>query len=102
MPAVGASYPLPSLFLVSAGEGTDVAVRVVKYGQHAMRLRPPQGLESDLRECVHPVRANSVELGRGPPADVSVVGLPASEFCQRLLAEGKVMIYPGVIFSVAY
>lgn len=32
-------------------------------------------------------------------ANVSVVGLPASVFCQRLLAEGKVMIYPGTIYG---
>jgi len=32
-------------------------------------------------------------------ADVSVVGLPASEFCQRLLAEGRVMVYPGTIYG---
>lgn len=32
-------------------------------------------------------------------ADVSVTGLPASEFCQRLLSEGRVMIYPGIIYG---
>jgi aspartate/methionine/tyrosine aminotransferase len=32
-------------------------------------------------------------------ADVSVTGVPASVFCQRLLAEGRVMIYPGLIYG---
>lgn len=32
-------------------------------------------------------------------ANFSVVGVPASLFCERLLAEGKVMIYPGRIYG---
>jgi aspartate/methionine/tyrosine aminotransferase len=32
-------------------------------------------------------------------ADVSVTGIPASAFCERLLAEGRVMIYPGIIYG---
>jgi aminotransferase len=32
-------------------------------------------------------------------ADVSVTGLPASQFCERLLAQGQVMIYPGRIYG---
>jgi len=32
-------------------------------------------------------------------ANVSVVGMPASQFCERLLAEGRVMIYPGQIYG---
>ncbi len=32
-------------------------------------------------------------------ADVSVTGLPASLFCERLLSEGRVMIYPGRIYG---
>jgi aminotransferase len=32
-------------------------------------------------------------------ADVSVTGLPATAFCERLLAEGRVMIYPGRIYG---
>jgi len=32
-------------------------------------------------------------------ANVSVVGIPASQFCERLLAEGRVMIYPGQIYG---
>ncbi|WP_306117629.1 MULTISPECIES: pyridoxal phosphate-dependent aminotransferase [unclassified Roseitalea] len=32
-------------------------------------------------------------------ADVSVTGVPASAFCQRLLADGRVMIYPGIIYG---
>ncbi len=33
-------------------------------------------------------------------ADVAAAtGIPASQFCERLLAEGRVMIYPGVIYG---
>jgi aspartate/methionine/tyrosine aminotransferase len=32
-------------------------------------------------------------------ANFAVTGMPASEFCQRLLAEGRVMIYPGIIYG---
>ena len=32
-------------------------------------------------------------------ANFSVVGIPASAFCERLLAEGRVMIYPGRIYG---
>ncbi|MEM7022981.1 MAG: aminotransferase class I/II-fold pyridoxal phosphate-dependent enzyme, partial [Pseudomonadota bacterium] len=32
-------------------------------------------------------------------ADVSSCGLPASEFCQHLLRDGRVMVYPGVIYG---
>ena len=32
-------------------------------------------------------------------ADVSSLGITASEFCERLLAEGRVMIYPGSIYG---
>lgn len=32
-------------------------------------------------------------------ANVSVTGVPASTFCQRLLAEAGVMIYPGIIYG---
>jgi aminotransferase len=32
-------------------------------------------------------------------ANVAVVGVPASTFCERLLAEGKVMMYPGTIYG---
>jgi len=32
-------------------------------------------------------------------ANFSVVGIPASQFCERLLAEGKVMIYPGQMYG---
>ncbi|WP_375449656.1 pyridoxal phosphate-dependent aminotransferase [uncultured Devosia sp.] len=32
-------------------------------------------------------------------ANVSAVGLPASVFCERLLAEGRVLMYPGTIYG---
>ncbi|MEM9223817.1 MAG: pyridoxal phosphate-dependent aminotransferase [Pseudomonadota bacterium] len=32
-------------------------------------------------------------------ADVSGIGLPASAFCERLLADGRVMIYPGMVYG---
>jgi len=32
-------------------------------------------------------------------ADVSVTGLPATVFCERMLREGRVMIYPGKIYG---
>lgn len=32
-------------------------------------------------------------------ANVAAIGLPASEFCERLLAEGKVLMYPGTIYG---
>ncbi|SFZ82556.1 aminotransferase [Devosia enhydra] len=32
-------------------------------------------------------------------ANVAATGLPASEFCQKLLAEGRVLVYPGTIYG---
>jgi aminotransferase len=32
-------------------------------------------------------------------ANVATIGLPATEFCARLLAEGRVLMYPGVIYG---
>jgi aminotransferase len=32
-------------------------------------------------------------------ANVAAVGVPASQFCERLLSEGRVMIYPGTIYG---
>ncbi|KKC33495.1 pyridoxal phosphate-dependent aminotransferase [Devosia psychrophila] len=32
-------------------------------------------------------------------ANVSATGLPASVFCERLLAEGRVLMYPGTIYG---
>ena len=32
-------------------------------------------------------------------ANVAVTGLPASAFCERLLAEGRVMAYPGTVYG---
>ena len=32
-------------------------------------------------------------------ANVAAIGVPATEFCERLLAEGQVMIFPGKIYG---
>lgn len=32
-------------------------------------------------------------------ANVAATGIPASRFCERLLAEGRVLIYPGTIYG---
>ncbi len=32
-------------------------------------------------------------------ANFSVVGIPASQFCERLLREGRVLMYPGTIYG---
>ena len=90
------------------------AISVAAVSQHAAlaALRGPQDCVEGMRLLYDGRRRAMLEgLDRlGIPyaepqgafyvyANVSVVGVPASVFCERLLAEGRVMMYPGTIYG---
>lgn len=91
-----------------------LAISVASVSQHAAlaALTGPQDCVEEMRQTYDARRqALCAGLDRiGIPyaepqgtfyvyADVSVLGLPATVFCERLLAEAGVMIYPGKIYG---
>ncbi|MGB3025124.1 pyridoxal phosphate-dependent aminotransferase [Paradevosia shaoguanensis] len=90
------------------------AISVASVSQHAAlaALTGPQDCVEDMRVTYDERRKalceglDAMGIPYAEPqgafyvyANVSVVGIPASQFCERLLAEGRVMIYPGQIYG---
>jgi aminotransferase len=90
------------------------AISVAAVSQHAAlaALTGPQDCVEEMRRIYDERRAamtaglDALGIPYAEPqgafyvyADVSVTGVPASVFCERLLAEGKVMMYPGTIYG---
>jgi aspartate/methionine/tyrosine aminotransferase len=91
------------------------AISVASVSQHAAlaALTGPQDCVEEMRKTYDERRKalcsglDSIGIRYAEPqgafyvyADVAAAtGIPASQFCERLLAEGKVMIYPGIIYG---
>jgi aspartate/methionine/tyrosine aminotransferase len=104
----------PGLIPALAEVNHAFAISTASVSQHAAiaALTGPQDCVEDMRRTYDDRRralcAGLAALGipHAEPqgafyvyADVSVTGVPASVFCERLLAEGRVMMYPGTIYG---
>ncbi len=104
----------PSLIPALAEINHAFAISTAAVSQHAAlaALTGPQDCVEEMRQTYDARRralcAGLASLGipHAEPqgafyvyADVSVTGLPASQFCERLLREARVMAYPGTIYG---